>query len=61
MFEFDNFNYQYDIHWITKLHKYGGWQTWDTNIDCCCCFFVLANAHLLLFLDKWFVHIYLYK
>ena len=31
----DNSNYQYDVHNIAKLHKYGDWRTWNTNIQLC--------------------------
>ena len=26
----NNFNCQYDIHYMTKLHKHGGWRTWNS-------------------------------
>ena len=41
----DNSNTQHDVHKIAQLHKYGGWQTWNTNIRSCgCCVVALASV-----------------
>jgi hypothetical protein len=67
----NNFSCQYDIHYITKLYKHGGWRTWNTNIQSCgcgccfcCCHFLLlppTSPHPLLLVHKWFVYLNISK
>ena len=53
---FGQSNCQYDVHLITKLHKYDGWRTWDTNILSCACCVVVFAIVILMFLSPQ-VHI----
>ena len=68
----DNFNCQYHVRLNTKLHKYGGWWTWNINIwSCGRCVaillflmmssdvFVSISARPSLFSKNWFSQIYL--
>ena len=57
----DDSNCQYDVHYIAKLHKHGGWQTWTISIWSCSCYvvtfavvvwyFVPTSGHPLSFWD----------